>query len=91
MKRLYWCNETDSVITEDDVRESYKLFNDEYDSFPDYLSACMYYNNGSLSDLSSHIQSLKRDLNRGSADYYDDEKTAIKEEIKRLEKLYLEA
>lgn len=88
---MYWCNETDSIVTEDELKENYRnIYASEYETFPDYLSACMWYNNGALTDLYSHISKLKKDLNR-FIDWYDAEEVkAIQDDINRLEKLYLE-
>lgn len=90
MKNIYWNNETDSVETLEDIRKSYDLFGEEYETFPDYLSACMWYNNGALTYLCSHVSKMKNDLIRFEEFYESSEREAIMQEIEQLEKLYLE-
>ena len=87
---VYWDNETDSIVTEKELHENYERFSmKDYDSFDDYIMACMWFNNGSLTPLESHIEKVKRDLNR-FIDFYDAEETeAIQADITRFEK-YLE-
>jgi len=58
----YFENESQTVISENDIKEAYKLFASEYDSYSDYKKACMWYNNGSLTPLQSKIASVKREL-----------------------------
>lgn len=89
---VYWCNETDAVVTEEELKKNYYGIYEsdgEYETFSDYLMACLWFNNGSLIPLESHIEKVKRDLGRFT-DFYDAEETkAIRAEIAKLEK-YLE-
>ena len=59
----YYSNEQDTVLSLETIRECYNEFKDEYDSFSDYLSGCMWWNNGDLTPLSDHITTLRRRLN----------------------------
>lgn len=90
MKPVFWNNEADKVETLEDIRSSFDLFAEEYESFPDYLSACMWYNNGALTYLCKHVEKLRSDLNRFEEFYDDDERQALRKEIRDLEKIYLE-
>ena len=65
MERFYHNNETD-VIEEIDVIRSdyYDVFGDDYDTFEDYLNACMTWNNGALTPVSVKLSAVKRELNR---------------------------
>ena len=55
-------NETDTVESISDIRRSYDRFGDEYDTFQDYLSACMWWNNGALTPLEDYASSLEKQL-----------------------------
>lgn len=59
----YYSNEQDTVLSLETIRECYNEFKDEYDSFSDYLSSCMWWNNGDLTPLPDHITTLRRQLN----------------------------
>lgn len=65
MERYYHNNETD-VIEELDVIRSdyYDVFGDDYETFDDYLNACMAWNNGALTPVSVRLADVKRELNR---------------------------
>lgn len=65
MERYYHNNETD-VIEELDVIRSdyYEVFGDDYETFDDYLNACMTWNNGALTPVSVRLADVKRELNR---------------------------
>lgn len=90
MKTLYWNNETDEVVTMEDLMQSFPLFGNEYESFDDYVSACQWYNNGALCHLYKHIQNLEHDLIRFSEWYDDEEKESIRHEVSRLNQMYFE-
>ena len=62
--KYYYNNETDTIESLDVIRSDYDLFSDEYETFEDYLSACMAYNNGALTDVTEKLRSVKRELNK---------------------------
>lgn len=93
MSKYYHCCETDRVLSEDDLRSEWEQGKTEgwivpgetgYDSFPDYLECCMYYNNGTLTPVRMYIEEV-RDLLRYELD--DDERKAIEAQIEELTKL----
>lgn len=56
--RIFYCNESDRVFTIHDLKRDYMEFikdgtldKDEYPTFENYLSACMDYNNGTLTEI----------------------------------------
>ena len=58
-------NETDCIESLDVIRSDYyEIFGDEYETFDDYLNACMTCNNGALTPVSVKLQQVKRELNR---------------------------
>lgn len=94
MSKYYYNNETDTIESIDVIREDYyTLFGNEYDSFDDYLSACMTYNNGVLQDITSRRNRVKERLNQKlvlaqkyGMDEYIDEVTELLAEMDRLGK-----
>ena len=44
----YYNIEAQQIETEEAIKKDYALFGSEYESYKDFLSACMWYNNGSL-------------------------------------------
>ena len=65
MSKYYWNSEIDEIESVDTIRtDYYDLFGQEYDTFDEYLSACMYYNNGVLHDVTDRKRDVKRELNR---------------------------
>lgn len=58
-------NETDAIESLDTIRSDYyEFFGDDYETFDDYLNACMTYNNGALTAVSVKLKQVKRELNR---------------------------
>lgn len=58
-------NETDAIESLDIIRSDYyEIFGDEYETFDEYLNACMTSNNGALTPVSVKLQQVKRELNR---------------------------
>ena len=54
----------DTIESTDTIRSDYyDLFGNDYESFDDYLSACMYYNNGVLYDVRDKLKEVKEVLN----------------------------
>lgn len=93
MKYYHSC-EMDKVLSEDELHSMWEQGKAEgwivpcetgYDSFPRYLEACMYYNNGDLTPLHTHIEELRNLLRY--EEYDDDERKEIEDEIERLTKL----
>ena len=90
--KLYYSTEYDEVITEDNLREYWTEFSPEYETFSDYVSACMWYNNGNLIPLETKIDSLKKLLARaeynvdkyGCPEEYADEIEQLNAEINML-------
>ena len=65
MERYYHNNETDTIESIDTIRtDYYDLFGDDYETFDDYIEACMTYNNGALTPVSVKLKQVKRELNR---------------------------
>jgi len=65
MERYYFNNETDEIESLDTIRSDYyDLFGDDYDSLEDYITACQWYNNGTLTPVSVRLARVKRELNR---------------------------
>ena len=63
--KYYYNNETDTIESLDVIRSDYyELFGQDYETFDDYLSACMTYNNGVLTDVTEKLRSVKRELNK---------------------------
>ena len=60
--RYYFENESQSVIPETDIMRNYEEFKNEYETYSDYYSACMYWNNGSLTPIAEKIDSVKREI-----------------------------
>lgn len=92
--KYYHVNETDAVISIDTLkRDYYDVFGEDYETFDDYLNACMYYNNGELTPIEDKLTQIKRELNRKLAladaygwDEYADELTELLAEMHRFSK-----
>ena len=53
MEKYYHNNETDAIEELDYIRSDYyEAFGQDYDTFGDYLNACMTWNNGALTPVS---------------------------------------
>ena len=61
--KYYFENETQSVVSEDRIKAEYEEFGQDYDTFSDYLSACMYWNNGTLTPIHEKINAIYRQIN----------------------------
>lgn len=58
-------NETDAIESLDTIRSDYyEIFGDDYETFDEYLNACMTVNNGALTAVSVKLKQVKRELNR---------------------------
>lgn len=70
--KYYYENETDTILSIDDIKRSYELFGKDYDSFEYYLSCCQWYNNGTLTPIEIKLSSIRRRLAEieKSADLY---------------------
>ena len=65
MEKYYHNNETDAIEELDYIRSDYyEVFGQDYDTFGDYLNACMTWNNGALTPVSVKLKQVKRELNR---------------------------
>jgi len=64
----YYCNEDDRILSTEELRQEFDMFRSEGsyldETFDEYLSGCMYQNNGSLIPLSDHLNHLRRELSR---------------------------
>ena len=63
----YHCNETDEILTTDQIRSMWEQMKadgsiDPDDPFDYFLSGCMTWNNGSLEPLSHYINRLRLQL-----------------------------
>lgn len=94
----YYCNETDDVVSTDDMRkiyESERASGNSFmmDSFESFMECCMWYNNGELTPLADHVTALRKRLNSlerlalasGYPAEYDDDVTALRDEIRHYE------
>ena len=81
--QYFFNTESGRIENLDDVRKDFELFHSEYETFDNFLTACMYYNNGALIPLRMHIQRLESQLKR--ADELDDDER--KEKVKEIEYL----
>lgn len=94
MNKYYYNTESEVLESIDTIRSDYELFKDEeYDSFEDYLTACMWYENGVLIDVSDRIREVKEELNQKmelankyGMDEYIDELAKLLEELDTLNK-----
>lgn len=92
--KYYHVNETDEIISTDTLRSDYyETFADDYQTFDDYVKACMWYNNGELTPVEDKLTAVKRELNRKLAfadtygyDEYADELTELLAELHRYSK-----
>lgn len=65
--RYYFENESQSVISEAEIKANFEEFKDEYETYSDYYSACMWWNNGSLTPIEEKIDSVKREIAKKEA------------------------
>ena len=94
MEKYYHNNETDAIESIDTIRSDYyEIFGDDYETFGDYLSACMTWNNGALTPVSVRLKDVKRRLNeklmlarKYGYDEYADELADLLEEMDNLSK-----
>lgn len=94
MERYYHNNETDTIEELDTIRtDYYDVFGDDYETFDEYINACMTWNNGALTPVSVRLKSVKRELNRKLAlaqkygyDEYADELADLLEQMDILNK-----
>lgn len=94
MEKYYHNNETDVIESIDTIRSDYyEIFGDDYETFGDYLSACMTWNNGVLTPVSVRLKDVKRRLNeklmlarKYGYDEYADELADLLEEMDNLSK-----
>lgn len=92
--KYYHVNETDEIISTDTLRtDYYDVFANDYDTFDDYVKACMWYNNGELTPVEKKLDDVKRELNRKLAladtygySEYADELTELLAELHRYSK-----
>lgn len=92
--KYYHNNETDAVESTGDVRRAYEQFGDEYTTFSDFLSACMWWNNGALTPISDYITKLEKRLGfithcaiiSNEWELYQDEIDNLTQEIEQLNK-----
>ena len=79
--KYYWENETQEVISEAKVKAEFSMFGHDYESYSDYLSACMYWNNGSLTPLAEKISSVKKEILRKESlndEFYSEDVAELK-------------
>lgn len=63
--KYYHNNELDCIESEDTIRQDYyDVFGDDYETFDEYLEACMTSNNGALTPVPVKLAQVKRELNR---------------------------
>ena len=94
MERYYHNNETDVIEELDIIRSDYyDVFGDDYETFDDYLNACMTWNNGALTPVSVRLADVKRELNRKlelarkyGYDEYEEEILDLMEQMNELSK-----
>lgn len=94
MNKYYYNTESEVLESIDTIRSDYELFKgEEYESFEDYLTACMWYENGVLIDVSDRIREVKEELNQKmelankyGMDEYMDELAELLEELDTLNK-----
>ena len=90
--KAYYDNEMNTIVSEDEIRGCFESDNAGFETFSEYLTACMYYENGSLIPLPEKIDGLKRELARmeytsihcGFPEEYREEIGILREEIKQL-------
>lgn len=64
MANYYYNSELDKVESDETIRSDYyELFGQDYETFDDYLEACMARNNGVLTPVSVELKRVKRELN----------------------------
>lgn len=61
--KYYYDSESDEYISIEELKSIYEKYDSaEYESFSDWLTACQWYNNGSLTPIMEHIDFLKRKI-----------------------------
>ena len=89
--KYYYNIDSDKVEPETRIQDDYrKYFSEDYDTYGDYLSACMVWNNGSLRTMESHIRRLETELTRYAGSYEPEEIREKQEEISLLRRMYME-
>lgn len=94
---FYHCVEDDRILSTEQLRSDFEGFQLEGayvgETFDDYLTGCMWWNNGALTPLLDHLADLRRDLARVKSygDPDDDEWIdTLSAQIAECEKCYLE-
>lgn len=95
MEKYYHNNETDMIEELDTIHSDYyEVFGTDYDTFEEYLNACMTWNNGALTPVSVKLKYVKRELNRKlelarkySYDEYEEEILSLLEQMDNYSKL----
>lgn len=82
MERRFYCNESDRIVTESELRKLYEEDPGEHDTFSEYLSCCMVWNNGTLQEIPAGL--------RGTL-YYDYRRGNVVEESILIEQVKAEA
>jgi len=49
--RLFYCTESEKLFTESEMKSFYDTDNGGYDSFAQYINACLVSNNGTLVEI----------------------------------------
>ena len=95
--KYYHCVEDDRILSTNELLAEFNEFQSEGsyldESFKDYLSGCMYWNNGSLTPLFEHLSRLRRDLARVKSRNDPDDSDWIETlsaQVAECEKYYLE-
>lgn len=94
MNKYYYNTESGKLENIDTIRSDYyEFFESEHDSFEDYLTSCMWFNNGVLIDVRDRVREVKEELNRKmelankyGMDEYIDELAILLEELDTLNK-----
>ena len=97
MMNYYYCNESDKIISTDELRQEFDAFRSEGEypgvSFSDYLTGCQWFNNGALTPLLNHVDYLKRELSRVKS-YNDPDNddwiATLSAQVTECEKYFLE-
>lgn len=76
--------ETQQYENMEAIRTAYNTYAEEYETFSDFLSACMTVNNGALQDLSTRWNKVNKMLNNTDPDE-PEERKALANELKLIE------